>query len=184
MNKLLLTITLLSLYTFSSAQIKNVSLDNISSIAQAKNFIEANPKSEAKLFTIQEGMDTSEILLPLYNKNPGFTFHIDNNAYKILNVDSTLSFRVSYIFISGDSFSKQQIDTLRQQIISKYNEGTSFTDLTMQYNMDGNITGDTRWFTENMMVKEFEDAVKIHKKGDIFTVDEPAQNWYHVVLKT
>ena len=50
--------------------------------------------------------------------------------------------------------------------------------------MDGNITGDTRWFTENMMVKEFETAVRSHKKGDIFTVDTPSQNWYHVVLKT
>ena len=97
MNKLYLTIILLSLSAFLSAQTKNVSLENINSIAQAENFIQSNPKSEAKLFTIQESMDTSEILLPLYNKNPGFTFHIDNNTYKILNVDSTLSFRVSYI---------------------------------------------------------------------------------------
>jgi parvulin-like peptidyl-prolyl isomerase len=33
------------------------------------------------------------------------------------------------------------------------------------------------------MVKEFEDAVKGHKKGDIFTVDIPGNKWYHVVLK-
>ena len=57
-------------------------------------------------------------------------------------------------------------------------------ELVQQYNMDGNITGDTKWFTENMMIKEFEEAVRSHKQGDIFTVDKPSQNWYHVVLKT
>lgn len=53
-----------------------------------------------------------------------------------------------------------------------------------QYNTDGNPTGETQWFTENAMVKEFETAVKQHKKGEIFTVDTPARQWYHVVLKT
>jgi parvulin-like peptidyl-prolyl isomerase len=50
--------------------------------------------------------------------------------------------------------------------------------------MDGNPTGDTKWFQEKSMVEEFEKAVRSHKKGEIFIVDTPSQNWYHVVLKT
>ena len=68
--------------------------------------------------------------------------------------------------------------------MSDYKAGTYFPELVMQYNMDGNKEGDTGWFTENMMVKPFEIAVRNHKKGEIFTVDTPQSNWYHVVLKT
>lgn len=122
--------------------------------------------------------------MSLYNKKIGFTFYIDNIAFKILSIDSTLSFRANYIYLNGDKFSKLQIDSLRQEIISKYKAGTNFFDLVQQYNMDGNFTGDTKWFTENMMVKNFEQAVRNHKKNEIFQVDTPEQNWYHVVLKT
>jgi parvulin-like peptidyl-prolyl isomerase len=86
--------------------------------------------------------------------------------------------------LNGDKFSKLKIDSLRQEIISKYKAGTNFFDLVQQYNMDRNFTGDTKWFTENMMIKNFEQAVRNHKKNEIFTVDAPEQNWYHVVLKT
>ena len=122
--------------------------------------------------------------MPLYNKTTNFTFHIDNDSYKILKIDSILSFRVSYIFFDGNQLSAKQVDSLRKEVILQYKAGASFFDLVQQYNMDANISGDTKWFTEGMMVKEFEDAVKRHKKGDIFTVDIPDNNWYHVVLKT
>ena len=147
-------------------------------------FIEKNPKANWKVFTIESSSDTSELLLSLYDKKNGFTFKIDNNNYKILQIDSTLSFRVNYIYLNGEKLSKTQIDSLRQEIISRYKDGTSFLDLVQQYNMDGNNTGDTKWFTENMMVKDFETSVRSHKKGDIFAVETPNQKWYHIVLKT
>jgi hypothetical protein len=184
MAKVILTTAFLLLNGLIFGQKNGAKLTDINSISQAENFIIANPKAEAEIFTVDQSTDTSEILLPLFSKKVGFTFNIDNYIYRILSVDSTLSFRASYIFLSGDSFSEKQIDTLRQEIISKYKAGTSFIDLALQYNMDGNVTGDTKWFPENMMVKEFESAVRNHKKGDIFTVDEPGLNWYHVVLKT
>ncbi|MGC4034920.1 MAG: peptidylprolyl isomerase [Chitinophagaceae bacterium] len=175
----------LSLICHSSfGQTSNSSLSKIMSISQAEEFIDKNPKANAKIFIIQSSIDTSEITLPLYRKSNGFTFKIDNNNFKILQVDSTLSFRVSYIYLNGEQLTKAQIDSLRNEIVSKYKNGTSFIELVQTYNMDGNITGDTRWFTENMMVNEFETAVRQHKKGDIFTVDTPSQHWYHVVLKT
>jgi hypothetical protein len=158
--------------------------DKIKTISQAKRFIAKYPKAGYKFLIINSGIDTSEILLPLYNKPPGSIFHIDSDSYKILQLDSTLSFRVNYIYLDGSQLSAKQIDSLRKEVISRYKAGASFFDLVQQYNMDANISGDTKWFSEGMMVKEFEDAVKGHKKGDIFTVDIPGNKWYHVVLKT
>lgn len=184
MTRYILLITLLYSFTLSFGQTTNSDLSKIRTISQAEIFIEKNPKVNGELFTIVSSSDTSEILLPLYNKKNGLTFNIDNRNYKILQKDSTLSFRVNYIYLNGEQLSKIQIYSLRQKIISSYINGTSFFDLAQEYNMDGNITGDTRWFTENMMAPEFEAAVRSHKKGDIFTVDTPDRNWYHVILKT
>lgn len=158
-------------------------LSKIKNVSEAKSFINNNPRMDAKLFSISRNSDTSEIHLPLYEKKSGFTFEIGNVNYKLLQVDSALSFRVSYIYLNSDQLSKNLIDSLRNVIISKYKAGESFLNLVQQYSMDGNITGDTGWFTENMMVRSFETAVRNHKKGDIFVVDTPDQNWYHVVLK-
>ncbi len=184
MLKHILAIILLNCVTISFGQTLYNDLSKIKTVSQAEMFIEQNPKLNGKLFKIESGADTSEILTPLYSKKPGFTFKIDNLSYKILQVDTALSFRVNYIYLSGEQLLKTQIDSLRREIISSYKKGTNFFDLVQQYSMDGNITGDTRWFTENMMIKEFETAVRNHKKSDIFTVDAPEQKWYYVVLKT
>jgi hypothetical protein len=129
--------------------------DKINTISQAKRFIAKYPKAGYKLLTINSGIDTSEILLPLYNKPPGSIFHIDSDSYKILQLDSTLSFRVHYIYLDGSQLSSKRIDSLRKEVISRYKGGANFFDLVQQYNMDANISGDTNWFTEGMMVKEF-----------------------------
>jgi PPIC-type PPIASE domain len=184
MVRLIFTTIQFLFYSFTFGQTKGIDISKIKTVSQAETFISINPKTDSKLFTIESSNDTTEILMPLYNKKLGFTFYIDNIAFKILSIESILSFRVNYIYLNGDKFSKLQIDSLRQEIISKYKAGTNFFDLVQQYNMDGNFTGDTRWFTENMMVKNFEQAVKNHKKNEIFIVDTPEQNWYHVVLKT
>jgi hypothetical protein len=167
----------------SFGQINN-DAGKIRTVSQAEKFIKKFPNAGVKLLTINSGIDTSEIFLPLYKKTTGFIFHIDNYSYKILKLDSILSFRVNYIFFDGEQLSVKQIDSLRQEVISRYKTGANFFDLVQQYNMDANISGDTKWFTGGMMVKEFEDAVKRHKKDDIFTVDIPGNKWYHVVLKT
>lgn len=184
MAKHILTISLIFLCSFSLGQNTQLDLSKIITVSQAEAYISANPKSESKLFTIESSIDTTEIDKSLYNKKVGFTFTIGNLTFKILHIDSTLSFRANYIYLDGSQFSKTQIDSLRQEIIFRFQEGTNFFNLVQQYNMDGNFNGDTKWFTENMMVKSFEEAVKAHKKNDIFTVDIPEQSWYYVVLKS
>lgn len=157
-------------------------LARISTLSQANDYIKSNPG--AKLFTLESGADTSALVQPLYHQQPGFSFAIGNARFKIIELDSALSFRVNYIYINGEQYSKKQADSLRKLIIDRYRKGEAFYVLVAEYGMDGNMSGDTGWFQEHTMVKEFETAVRQHKKGDIFTVDTPDRNWYHVVLKT
>jgi parvulin-like peptidyl-prolyl isomerase len=50
--------------------------------------------------------------------------------------------------------------------------------------MDNSKDGDLGWFVEGQMEKSFQDEILKHKKGEIFTVDIPANNWFYLVLKT
>lgn len=157
-------------------------LAGISTRSQANEYIKSNPR--AKLFTLESGADTSALVQPLYHQQAGYRFTIGISRFKIIELDSTLSFRVNYIYINGELYSKKQADSLRKLIIDRYRKGEAFYVLAEEYGMDGNMSGDTGWFQEHTMVNQFETAVRQHKKGDIFTVDTPDRNWYHVVLKT
>ena len=186
-QKIILTLILAGQLIFGIAQRKITAshqLSNINTVSKAERFIKIYPKSEGKLFTINSGKDTNELILPLYQSATGFTFLIGNYSYTIVSVDSLLSHRVSYIYINGEKFTKDEIDSIRNEIIEKYNSGSYFIGLASQYNMDGNQTGDTGWFIGKVMVPEFESAVKSHRKNEIFTADSPEKKWYFVVLKT
>ena len=148
---LLITASLLTLNL--SGQKISEQLKKINSVEQAHTFIENYPKSEAQLFYIISDRDTSAITVPLFEKSPGFTFSIGDLRYKILVADSSSEFRASYIYMDGSQLTLNSIDSLREVILSKYKSGTSFIDLVREYTMDSNPTGDTGWFTENMMVK-------------------------------
>ena len=97
MKKLILPVLIFFICFECLGQAQTNSVSQIRTLAQAEAYIEENPKADAKIFTIESGRDTSEIDLPLYKQKVGFTFQIDNIDYKILGIDSGLSFRVSYI---------------------------------------------------------------------------------------
>ena len=97
----------------------------------------------------------------------------------------TFSMRVSYIYLDGSVIKKEELDKIRETILSEYKKkNISFSTLANKYTMDTAKDGDLGWFDEGMMVKAFEDEIKNHKKDEIFTVDIPENNWYYVVLKT
>lgn len=105
--------------------------------------------------------------------------------YKVIEVEKSKEFRVSYIYLDGSKLSQAKIDSLRAMLINKYKSGISFSELNSQYTMDGNKNGgDLGWFQSGTMVREFENAIVKHKEGDIFTVDVDSKGWYYVALKT
>ena len=91
-----------------------------------------------------------------------------------MEVKDTVNYRASYVFLDGATLSNSEVESMKKVIVDKANAGTSFEALSDQYTMDGNEThGDTGWFFgELMMPKEFQDAVKNHKVGEIFFLDD------------
>jgi parvulin-like peptidyl-prolyl isomerase len=187
MKKSILTtlITLISLIMIGQQPKSSVNpFAAVNSVDKAKQLIQSNPKLEGKLFIIAPGVGSEDLLEPLYLKKVGYTFNLAEYSHKIVGVDSARSLKVNYIYLDGEKLSKTKIDSIRDEIISKYKDGISFDELAQSYAMDGNTTGNLGWIREDFVAPEFADAVKSHKKGEIFTADVPSQKWYYVVLKT
>lgn len=77
----------------------------------------------------------------------------------------------------SDEAAKERADS----ILKAVNRGASFADLAVKYSADGSALngGDLGWFPEGVMVKEFNDACFLGKKGDKSVVK--TQYGYHVI---
>ncbi|HVS97492.1 MAG TPA: peptidylprolyl isomerase [Puia sp.] len=158
----------------------------ITTIEQAQQYIAANPALKPALLNLSSKKDSTVIDKRLLRQNQGDIFSVGYVTYKVLASTEKVVYRASYIFLDGSTLSNSQIDSLKKVIVAKANAGTPWNQLSDQYTMDGNTThGDTGWFFgEEMMPKEFQDAVKAHNTGDIFFVDVPDKQWHYIVKKT
>jgi PPIC-type PPIASE domain len=154
---------------------------------QAQQFITANAALKPALLKLSYGKDTTVIDKRLLRQTKGDIFSVGYVTYKVLEANEKVNYRASYIFLDGATLSPTQIDSMRKIIVQKASaSGAAFDQLSDQYTMDGNNThGDTGWFFgEEMMPKEFQEAVKNHKMGEIFFVDVPDKQWHYIVKKT
>jgi hypothetical protein len=168
---------LLTLNFFYLTVVSSQNLEQINSIEEAENFIKLNPKAE--ITTLEISNDSLD-----YYKNRFLEKDlIDKN--RIVKTESIVSMRVSYIYLDGSKLTVNAINEKREEIIKLYKKGKTFGELATIYTMDSNVDkGDLGWFNEGVMHKTFEDAIKNHKKNDLFEVDVPENKWYYVVLKT
>ena len=158
----------------------------IGTVQEAQQYIDANPSLKPTLMHLSYGKDTSLIDKRLLRQNKGDIFSVGYVTYKVVEGTETVSYRANYIFLDGSTLSIPEIDSLKKLIVQKASAGESFDQLSDQYTMDGNTThGDTGWFFGiEMMPKEFQEAVKNHKTGDIFYVDVSEKQWHYIVKKT
>jgi parvulin-like peptidyl-prolyl isomerase len=158
----------------------------ITTVDQAKQYIEANPNLKPTLLQLSYGKDTTLIDKRLLKQSKGDVFSVGYVTYKVLEAKETVNYRASYVFLDGGSLSTSEINSLKKLISQKLAAGANVSQLSDQYTMDGNTThGDTGWFFgEEMVPKEFQTGVKNHKKGDIFFVDVSEKQWHYIVLKT
>jgi parvulin-like peptidyl-prolyl isomerase len=165
-----------SLFCFLNVWSQNIS--EINSLEAAENFIKSNPKTEiATLEITTDSLDfykTRFLNSDLKDKN------------RIVKIESFVAMRVSYVYLDGSKLSMDEIDTKRKEIIKLHKKGKSFGEIATEYTMDSSkaTNGDLGWFNESEMHKTFENAIKNHKKNDLFTVDILENKWYYVVLKT
>jgi hypothetical protein len=158
----------------------------INTVSEANQFITANAALKPTLLKLSSGKDSSLIDKRLLRQKKGDVFSVGFVTYKVVEFSEDLAYRSSYIFLDGGSLSPAGIDSLKKLIAQKISSGASFEQLSDQYTMDGNKThGDTGWFFgEEQMPKEFQEAVKNHKTGEIFFVDVSEKQWHYIVKKT
>lgn len=159
----------------------------IVTVQQAEQFIAANPALKGAILHLNNAKDTTLIAKRLLRQKKGDIFSVGYVTYKVLEATETIAYRANYIFLDGATLSPSQIDSLKKIVAQKLSApGASFDQLSDQYTMDGNTThGDTGWFFgEEMMPKEFQDAVANHKTGDVFFVDVSERQWHYIVKKT
>lgn len=89
--------------------------------------------------------------------------------------------RVKYIYLKD----KSKKGKLATEVISKYNNGKSFSDLALKYSKDGNATksGDLGWMKTKILAPDFVKAIKKHNLNEVFITNTSAFGWY-VIKKT
>ncbi|MFT3936210.1 MAG: peptidylprolyl isomerase [Chitinophagaceae bacterium] len=178
------------LVLFSSAAFAQATVtekfQKIVTAQDAQQFINDNAALKPTILKLASGKDSSLIEKRLLRQKKGDIFSVGFVTYKVLEATEELAYRSSYIFLDGGSLSPKEVDSLKKIIVQKANAGASFEKLSDEYTMDGNTThGDTGWFFgEEQMPKEFQDAVKNHKTGEIFFVDVSEKQWHYIVKKT
>jgi hypothetical protein len=158
----------------------------IDNVQQAQAWMDANKNIKPALLHLSAGKDSTLIDKRLLRQHKGDIFSVGYVTYKVIESTETVKYRANYIFLDGGSLTMSQVDSLRKIILDKAAAGQSFDKLSDEYTMDGNTThGDTGWFFgEEMMPKEFQDAVASHKLGDVFSVDVSDKQWHYIVKKT
>ena len=129
--------------------------------------VSATTKREKSAIKLAEGQTTE--LVVNEDKSCGLI--------KVLSIQPNAKMRVSYIYL-GDS--TKEGEQLADKVLQEYKNGNSFASLAKEYSKDGNAKngGDLNWFDEDHMVKDFTQAIRNHKKGDVFKANTKQFGWY------
>lgn len=180
-----LFIITVSLFSFGMyAQNRKDQLKQITTFEEAQKFAQENQNLDVQLLSSIPEIENDEFAKKLLTVKTGDIFSDIDFTYKILSTKKVQAFRVSYIYLDGSKLSFKEIEKVRTKILEDYKNGNSFTILAKKHTMDSSKDGDLGWFTEGMMVPDFEKAIKSHKKNDVFKIDIPDKKWHYVVLKT
>ena len=184
-NRLVSVMLLLSTAAFGQATVRD-QFAKIQTLDQANQWIAANAPLKPAMLHLTAGKDSTVIDKRLLRQEKGDIFSVGYVTYKVIESTESVKYRANYIFLDGGSLDQSGVDSLKKIILAKITAGANWDQLSDQYTMDGNTThGDTGWFFgELQMPKEFQDAVKSHKLGDVFSVDVTDKQWHYIVKKT
>ncbi len=178
-------ISMNTVFVLSQGGKKMEALKKIASVNQAESYIQRNGPTSARIGNFSRIIDSVEYKEIEANYQVGDIFYYKKATIKILgNTVEPLS-RCQYIVLDGNKMTKPQIDSLRNEIISKFGAGMPFKNLADQFSMEAKKNGgDSGWFHKNRMGEAFCKELTYKKIGDVFLFDNVEKNKYYVVLKT
>jgi parvulin-like peptidyl-prolyl isomerase len=166
-------------------------LDSITTPEAAKSFAKTyKAANKSKLFTFNKEKHKTRLADDLFKLSKGgkkvIKTDFKKTFYKIIDHKEVLHYRVSFIYFDGRKITLDEINNKRAKIIAQYNDGYKFDALAKIHSMDlsSKRGGDLGWFPEGKMHPDFENAVKTHNPGDVFTLDIEDRKWYYIILKT
>ncbi|MDG5491541.1 peptidylprolyl isomerase [Psychroserpens sp. SPM9] len=193
MLKTLLSATLIFMTSIVVAQDNfEKSLDSVQTLDDVNLFFKKNKKAKGKVIVFNEEKHKTKMAEDILKMGIGskkyFKDAPQKTYYKVIEKYEIPYYRVSCVYLDGSIKSLEEINNIRQDVISKYKQGYRFTDLAKRYSMDNTAKqgGDLGWFTYGDLHPEFEKQVlkENHSVNDIFTIDIPEIKAYYVVLMT
>lgn len=180
---LLMIIPSMAFYAQGTSKVET--LKKIKTIKDAETLLKTiapNAGAIGRFNSIADSVEYKEI-----SKNYGIgdIFYGKKLTYKILKKEKETINRCQYIYLDGNVYNHAQIDSIRNEIIAKFNAGTSFKTLSDKYGMDGNKNGgELGWFHSEKMGEEFMTTYEGRSKGEIFACNVTSKKAYYVILKT
>ena len=129
----------------------------------------------------------------LKNKEVGFVSDIvyeDGGVlvYKLSDIvtDSKFKARAKHILLKFNDQNKQDVRNEANRILSLLRNGSDFDETARTYSADGSasVGGDLGWFSEDMMVKPFEDAVFSRTRSGLIPRIIESDFGFHIINVT
>lgn len=189
---LLLPIILLSSLCCIAQDDFEKALDSIQTLDDVNIFFKKNKKAKGKVIVFNEEKHKTRMAEKIFKMSVGSKKYFKDSPqktyFKVIEKYQIPYYRVSCVFLDGNKKSMEEIDNIRQTVMSKYGQGYRFEDLARHYSMDltAKQGGDLGWFTEGDLHPDFESAIinGSHQVDDLFTLDIPETQSYYVVLVT
>lgn len=193
MTKLLPFSLLLLFTTYIAAQNEiEKELITIDNSDQVKKFLTLNSNKDNKIIVFNEEKHKTTLANELFQLSKGSVKIIENDHekiyYKIIEKNQIPYYRVSYIYLDGTKLTIKDVNSLRNIIIKKHENGAPFDFLAQQYSMDKNADkgGDSGWFKDGDNLYDFEKRItkESHQLETVYTIKSPKNNSYYIILQT
>lgn len=189
---LLISILILSTATGVAQDDFEKELDSIQTLDDVNIFFKKNKKAKGKVIVFNEEKHKTQMAEDIFKMSVGSKKYFKDSPqktyFKVIEKYEIPYYRVSCVYLDGKKKSMDEINSIRQTVMSKFGNGYRFEDLARQYSMDmtSKQGGDLGWFTEGDMHPDFESAIinGNHQVNDLFTLDIPKTESYYVVLIT
>lgn len=191
MRSLLITILFAS-SIISAQESTTISLDSVTDLTKAEAYLKSNKGKGNKLITFNEEKHKTTLATDLLKLPVGGKKSIENDiektTYKVVEKNSITHYRGSYILLDSKKNNIEKTKSIRDKIITDYNNGYPFDFLAKKYSVAKNATrgGDTGWFINGEMDIILEVAItdNTHDLNSIFSYDDPEKNHFYIILKT